>query len=154
MSNFDGIPILYKIKDLTRRVKCGVPLVPHRDVPQDSTSLDIFWTIVKIKEGWRRLHTVLSWINLDYFLHVHMETRFFVEIPNSLRTVYTVNDPLYEKQKIPGSIQLYINGLRQYIDTDYVETDTGIELIGDTVIRNGDFAWCHYRKIAVGDEIL
>lgn len=154
MPNFDGIPILYKVKDLTRRLMCHVPLVPHREVLQESTSVDIFWTVLKIKEGWRKMHAVLSWVNLDYFLHVHMESRYFMELPNINTLVYTVNDSKFEKQKLEGSIQLYINGLRQFIDQDYEETTTGIRLIGDTRVKSGDFMWCHYRKIAVGEEEL
>ena len=187
MPNFEGIPILYKIKDITKRLFFGVPrvphedvpqdatsidifwttlkiknivkrlffsvpMVPHKDVPQDATSLDIFWTKLKIKKLWRRMHVVLSWINLDYFMHVHRPQKYFVETPNTIRKEYTVNDPLYEKQKLEGSVQLYINGLRQFIDQDYEETSIGIRLIGDTVIKATDFAWCHFRKIAVGEE--
>ena len=49
MPNFDDIPILYKIKDITKRLIFGIPKVPHKDIPQDATSLDIFWTTLKIK---------------------------------------------------------------------------------------------------------
>lgn len=148
MPNFDDIPLLHEVEGIGRRVYIG-------ERTRDFEFGDK-WRIVRTKnlpfakyeiaDKWRVIHVVLNWMGLGISVHYHEDHYYFLEQPNGARTHFTVDHDIFATKKIPGTIELYINGLRNFINQDYIETTNGIQLIGDTIAKAGDFLWCHYRK--------
>lgn len=144
MPNFGEIPNLFKIKDTTKKIISKISL--------DAT---YGWIDIFVKSLTRKLHIVLSWIDLSAFFHIHKTYYYFVESPkvDGSRSEFTVNSGDYEL-KIPGSTELYINGLRNFVDQDFEETETGIILIGDSIVKAvQDIIWCHFQTFTSYEEL-